>query len=121
MNCSHEKRKFKQSPEKHANFISKLTFWLDNNILFNGILKQCLTRWMKDIYKLGTKGILQPEDIYQIKSELASKGITEEFIKLWKDEMKTKSPSMLRLLFKKFGKSVFLWGIMYSALDIAMR
>lgn len=76
---------------------------------------------MKEIYKLGTKGILQPEDIYQIKSELASKSITEQFIKLWKDEMERKNPNMLRLLFKLFGKSVFLWGICYSALDIGMR
>lgn len=76
---------------------------------------------MKDIYKLGTKGKLNTEDIYKIKSELAGKGITEEFIKLWSDEMKRKNPSMLKLMFNAFGKSVLFWGVCYSTLDIAMR
>lgn len=78
-------------------------------------------RWMKDIYKLGTKGVLNPEDIYQLKSELGSKEITEKFIQLWADEMKRQNPSIFRLLYRNFGGSVLFWGICYSVLDIAMR
>lgn len=73
------------------------------------------------MYILGTKGILKPEDIYRIKSELRSKGITEEFIQLWTDEMEKENPNIFRLLFKCFGKSILFWGMCYSALDIAMR
>lgn len=127
MNTTHDKRQFKESPEQHANFLSKFSFWSHKMkfIFFNNKTTQCPTkycyRWMKDIYKLGTKGILKPKDIYQLKSELGSKEITEKFIKLWADEMKRQNPSMFRLLFRKFGGSVLFWGICYSVLDVAMR
>lgn len=76
---------------------------------------------MRDIYKLGTKGTLKPEDIYQVKHELESKMITENFIRLWTDEIKMQRPSMFRLLCKSFGAPILFWCLCYSSLDIAMR
>lgn len=76
---------------------------------------------MKDIFKLGLKGSISPEEIYKPKSELESKRITATFVELWSEELKNKKPSVLRVIFKNYGYSLIILGILFSVVETTMR
>lgn len=76
---------------------------------------------MKDIFKLGIKGPIPPDEIYKPKSTLESKKITDRFIQMWSDELKRKDPSVLRVIFNIYGVPLLFWGLSFSLLESAMR
>lgn len=69
-------------------------------------------RWLKDIFKLGIKAPITPDDIYKPKTSLESAKIVKTFIKIWSDELKNKNPSMLRLVFRIYGIRLIFWGML---------
>lgn len=76
---------------------------------------------MKDVFKLGTKGPITPDEIYKPKSNLESRRITEKFVELWSEELKKKNPSVLRVVFKIYGFPLLSLGILFSILESSMR
>lgn len=78
-------------------------------------------RWMKDIFKLGLKGSILPEEIYKPKTALKSKTITAKFVELWSEELKNKHPSVLRVIFKSYGCSLLILGVLFSIIETTMR
>lgn len=76
---------------------------------------------MKDIFKLGIKGPIPPDEIYIPKSTLESKKITDRFIQMWSDELKRKKPSVLRVIFNIYGAPLLFWGLSFSLLESGMR
>lgn len=78
-------------------------------------------RWTKDIFRLGLKGPIPPDEIYRPKSTLESKKITDKFMENWTDELKRKNPNLLRAIFKIYGVPLLFWGLSFSLLESAMR
>lgn len=78
-------------------------------------------RWLKNIFKLGNKGIIPLEEIYKPKSNLESKQITDSFIELWEEELTKKNPTVLRIIFKNYGCQYLFRGWSYSILEIGMK
>lgn len=76
---------------------------------------------MKDIFKLGLKGSISPEEIYRPKSALESKIITSKFVELWSEELKNEQPSVLRVIFKNYGFSLVVLGALFSIVETTMR
>lgn len=76
---------------------------------------------MKDIFKLGIKGPIPPDEIYKPKSTLESKKVTGKFIEMWSDQLKQKNPSLLRVIFKYFGAQLLFWGLTFSIMESSMR
>lgn len=76
---------------------------------------------MKDIFKLGLKGSISPEEIYRPKSALESKIITTKFVELWSEELKNEQPSVLRVIFKNYGCSLVVLGALFSIVETTMR
>ncbi|CAD6992278.1 unnamed protein product [Ceratitis capitata] len=48
--------------------------------------------WMRDIFRLGLKGPLREEDIYQNRESLDSERLTDKFSKLWEEERMRQKP-----------------------------
>lgn len=76
---------------------------------------------MKDLFKLGLKGSISPEEIYKPKSALESKTITTKFVELWSEELKNKHPSVLKVIFKNYGGSLVILGALFSVVETTMR
>lgn len=76
---------------------------------------------MKDIFKLGMKGSIPPEEIYKPKLELESKNITSKFVELWAEELNKKHPKVLRVILKIYGFPLILFGILFSIVETTMR
>lgn len=80
-----------------------------------------LYRWLKDFFRLGIKGGIDQDAIYETKQSLQSRGITETYTKHWESELKRKKPSVLRFLFKEHGGGVLFWGLTFSLAESLMR
>ncbi|KAJ6637208.1 putative multidrug resistance-associated protein lethal [Pseudolycoriella hygida] len=104
MNSGEKKVYQKENPFERANIFSKFTFW-----------------WLKDIFKLGIKGPIPPDEVYKPKSTLESRKITQRFMELWSEESKRKNPQLLKVIFKMYGAPVLIWGLMFCVLETAMR
>lgn len=76
---------------------------------------------MKDIFELGLKGSITPDQIYKPKSSLESNKIVTQFVKSWTEELKNKHPSVLRVIFKIYGFSLIILGVMFSMVETSMR
>ncbi|XP_037030671.1 probable multidrug resistance-associated protein lethal(2)03659 [Bradysia coprophila] len=104
MNKGDRKTNQKDNPLERANILSQLLYW-----------------WTKDMFKLGMEGPIPPDEIYKPKSSLESKKITQKFIENWSDELKCKSPNLLRAIFRMYGAPVLFWGLSFSFLESAMK
>ncbi len=78
-------------------------------------------RWMKDIFRLGLKGPISPDEIYKPKATLESKRITDAFIEKWSEELKRENPSVLRVILKIYGVPLIFWGLTFCLMESAMR
>lgn len=85
------------------------------------MLLMLINRWMKDLFKLGMKGPISPDEIYRPKSSLESETNSNKFVEKWSDELKRNSPSILRAIFKIYGVPLLLLGISFSIVESAMR
>ncbi|KAG4067325.1 hypothetical protein HA402_000316 [Bradysia odoriphaga] len=104
MNKGDRKTNQKDNPLERANMLSQLLYW-----------------WTKDLFKRGMKGPIPPDEIYKPKSSLESKKITQKFIENWSDELKRKSPNLLRAIFRMYGASVLFWMLSFTILESAIR
>ncbi|XP_018785664.1 PREDICTED: probable multidrug resistance-associated protein lethal(2)03659 [Bactrocera latifrons] len=97
MNRTRKKIERPTNPYPTVNLLSRWSFW-----------------WMRDIFRLGLKGPLREEDLYQNRQSLDSERLTDKFSKLWEEERLHKKPSILRVIGRAYG-SVFLpLGVLYS-------
>lgn len=78
-------------------------------------------RWLKDFFRLGLRGEINQEAIYETKKTLQSKRITKTYSDHWQNELKRKKPSVLRFLFKEHGGGVMFWGLTFSLAESLMR
>lgn len=62
----------------------------------------------------GWKRPLNDDDIYAVTNSLRSDKNTEEFAKSWDIERKKKNPSILRVIIKLHGATVFTLAILYT-------
>lgn len=106
MNKSEKSRSTKPAnPVETASYFSIFTFW-----------------WLKDLFRLGSKGPLDLNGLYEIKSNLRSEQITSAYAESWRQEiLKRKSPSLVRVLFKHHGAAMLIWGLLYSIVESVMR
>lgn len=66
------------------------------------------------MFAIGLKRAIQEDDIYEVKDDMRSDLNTEAFEKLWKEELKKKSPSLFRIMFKLYLWRVLLVGFFYA-------
>lgn len=63
---------------------------------------------------IGWKRPIEEDDIYAVKNSMRSDKNTKEFSKLWDIELKKKNPSILRVIIKLHGFTVFTLAILYT-------
>jgi ATP-binding cassette, subfamily C (CFTR/MRP), member 4 len=102
---NHQKSKTKPShPWQKANRLSKMTFW-----------------WIKDLYMAGMKRPIVEEDIYETLSDHDCEKVAKKFTKLWEFELKSSSPSTLRMFYNAYGLPVILIGLLFSVFETLNR
>lgn len=93
------------NPIENANYLSIYTFW-----------------WLRDIFRMGLKGPLNPDGLYDTKSNLRSEPIANAYEKSWSEEVATRSePSLFRVMFKHHGRAMLFWGLLFSINETTMR
>ncbi|XP_053395066.1 ATP-binding cassette sub-family C member 4-like isoform X2 [Mercenaria mercenaria] len=88
------------TPRLRANFLSKLLYW-----------------WMNPIFKIGNKRRLEEDDMYNITHDEGSKYLGDELEREWQKETQKyqdsgKNPSLIKPLFRIFGYTYILYGIL---------
>lgn len=63
---------------------------------------------------IGWQRPIEEGDIYAVTNSMRSDKNTDEFAKLWDIELKKQNPSILRVILKLHGSTVFTWAILYS-------
>lgn len=99
-----EQRKWAESPHKHANRLSKMSFW-----------------WVRNLYKIGLSRTITEDDIYQPKEEHESERIGEKFRDLWSEELQRKDPSVIRMFYRAYGFKMLLIGFLFSICETLNR
>lgn len=94
----------KPNPVEAASYLSIFTFW-----------------WLKDLFRLGMKGPIDSNGLYDTKSTLRSEQITNVYAASWHEECKRKNPSLVRVLVKQHGASMLFWGLLFSVVESFMR
>lgn len=90
----------RENPYERTNIFSKYLYW-----------------WMLDFFKIDLKRPFSESDLYQPLNAHRSQKLADSFEKLWNNELKTESPSFLRVLRKRFGTSVLILGFLFSVCD----
>lgn len=72
------------------------------------------SRWLKPIFGIGLKRVIQEGDIYAVKDDMRSDSNTDAFEKLWEEELKKKKPSLFRIMFKLYLWKVLLAGFLFA-------
>jgi ATP-binding cassette, subfamily C (CFTR/MRP), member 4 len=91
-------------PHKDASRISKMSFWYTRKLYQNGLSRPIL-----------------PEDVYETSNSHESNRIAEKFSDLWKQELKTKNPSVLRMFYNAYGGPMLLIGFLFSIVETINR
>lgn len=73
------------------------------------------------MFKIGLSRTIEEEDIYAVENSMRSDRNTEAFAKLWELELKKKSPSILRVIFKLHGIKVLTLGLLFSLAETLGR
>lgn len=76
---------------------------------------------MKSTFKIGINRELEESEIYEVTNSLRSDKNTAEFVTLWDEELKKKSPSLSRVMFKLHGCSLVFWGLSFSIFETFAR
>lgn len=103
MNQKEQQAKVK-NPHNEASRISKMSFW-----------------WLKSLFKTGLSRPIIEDDVYETLKDHESEQIGSKFTKLWKDELKKKNPSVLRMFYKAYGFSAMSVGLMFSIVETLSR
>lgn len=89
-------------------------FWRDLCIPF-------FFRWLWDTLKIGIYRELEEHEMYEVTKSLRSDKNTEEFAEQWDEELKTKSPSVLRVILKIHGFRLIFSSLLFSLLETSAR
>lgn len=103
-NSDEKKSNGPQSPQLKSSILSYLTFW-----------------WTKDLFKIGATRTLEESDIYAPLQEHESKTLSNQYSKLWDEELDRPKPSILRLFMRACGIRALILGQIYSNVDIALK
>lgn len=76
---------------------------------------------MKPLFSTGLKRSLVDDDIFEVPNGMRSDLNTENFAKVWDEEMKKPNPSMLRVIFKLHGLKVVIIGFLFSVAETIAR
>lgn len=71
--------------------------------------------------RLGMRGEINQDEIYENKKNLNAKKTTETFDRYWQEELKRKHPSVLRFLLREYGCPVLFWGLAFSFTETLAR
>lgn len=78
-------------------------------------------RWLKPMLSIGLKRSIEQDDIYAVTNDMRSDLNTEQFAKLWDEEVKKSNPSIFRVLFKLHLKKLLPIGILYAIGETVAR
>lgn len=92
------------NPHNNASRFSKMTFW-----------------WCRDLYKIGLQRPITDEDVYQTIGHHESERIANRFSKLWAQELKSSSPSTLRMFYNAYGAPLLIFGLLFSVTETLAR
>ncbi|GFN81872.1 multidrug resistance-associated protein 4 [Plakobranchus ocellatus] len=98
-----------------------------NPTLTANILSRTFYTWLNPLFKKGSKGWLQEEDMYNACPTDKSKMLGDKLESAWEKEMQGKDrgrkPSLLRALFRIFGVQYFLLGLLalFESLRLSNR
>lgn len=76
---------------------------------------------MKPLLQIGLKRSIEDDDIYAVGNSMRSDQNTDIFDKLWEQELKKANPSILRVIFKTHLYKVFIFGSLFSIVDIISK
>lgn len=76
---------------------------------------------MKPLFSRGLKRSLVDDDIYEVLHGMRSDLNTENYAKVWDEELKKPNPSMLRVIFKLHGLKVVIIGFLFSIAETIAR
>lgn len=96
--------KSRQNPYESANIISKYLYY-----------------WMREVFKIDRNGTFTESDLFRPLKAHECHELSENFEILWNDELKSKSPSLFRILRRRFGTSVLILGFLFSICDSAAK
>ncbi|KAK1128362.1 hypothetical protein K0M31_002826 [Melipona bicolor] len=106
-----DQRKEVKNPRQNANVLSILTFW-----------------WTFKLLIVGYKKELEEEDLYSPLREDKSSYLGQQIVKNWENEVKRcekkkdkLKPSLFRVFYKCFGKTVMLTGLGLFVLEFVIR
>ncbi|ALC47144.1 CG11897 [Drosophila busckii] len=97
MNRTRRKVERPKNPYTDANIFSRWSFW-----------------WIRKLFRRGLQGPLADEELYQHRSTLDSERVTSQFGELWEDEKKRSNPSVLRMIWRAYGKTFMPLGLAFS-------
>lgn len=66
------------------------------------------------MFSIGLKRSIEEEDIYAVTNDMRSDTNTEQFARLWEEEVKKKKPSIFRVMFKLHLYKLLPLGILYA-------
>ncbi len=81
----------------------------------------CIFRWLKDIFKIGTKRPITDEDVYEVLDSHKSEDIVNQFSEKWDEELKKRNPSTMRLFYNMYGFWTIVVGLLFSLCETANR
>ncbi|GAB0093527.1 probable multidrug resistance-associated protein lethal(2)03659 [Sergentomyia squamirostris] len=93
-----------RNPVEDASFLSKRTFW-----------------WLKQLYKMGMKRPIEDEDVYETLPEHRCENLSNKFTKWWEEELKNKSPSLVRMIARAYGRNILIFGLLCSLTESGLR
>ncbi|XP_053698234.1 probable multidrug resistance-associated protein lethal(2)03659 [Sabethes cyaneus] len=92
------------SPILKASLLSRLTFW-----------------WLWDLFRAGERKAITEDSLYATVPNLKSQPLWERIDRLWRDELKRARPSLVRAIFRAYGKTVIVWAFLLSIVETAIR
>ncbi|XP_055678742.1 ATP-binding cassette sub-family C member 4-like [Lutzomyia longipalpis] len=104
MNRSPHTTTRKRNPVQDASFMSKRLFL-----------------YLVDLFRIGRNRSIEDSDIYETLPEHKSEGLSDKFHKLWTEELKRKSPSLLRMYTRAYGWSVIGLGFLFCIIETTTR
>lgn len=94
----------KPNPILKANALSKLFYW-----------------WVRDLFMLGFRNQITPNEIYATKESLNSSHVTALMQERWQLELQRPHPSLLRMLLRYYGWPCILGGCIVMLIETVSR
>lgn len=99
-----QKTKPLPSPEISSSIFGKIAFW-----------------WTTKIFRTGINRSIEESDIYEIPDKHKSQILSDEYSKLWDDELKRRKPSIIRLFMRIIGYKIIVLGFFCSNIETAVK